>query len=207
MSFRLQDEDMEDDGEVARLLPSKSPSQSSSFDIETSRGRSKAKVAAGPVWVSYLKYALIAAALVAFFLGVKSVLSNPELIEVSMHACMHARMLQHDPVQPEHRRVLPTHASSGPQAFVEAARQHPGKVVPIFMLVNYIAPLLLLPSGPFLILAGALWGIGLGALISGTVRDETGHQRRKGAVGFRWNQGYEPASKSQVPTPNEGQSG
>ncbi len=54
-------------------------------------------------------------------------------------------------------------------SFLEAAKDHPGLAIPLFMLANAFAPLLLLlPSGPFNLLAGAVWGVPLAFLISGS---------------------------------------
>ena len=53
------------------------------------------------------------------------------------------------------------------QALLDGARQHPGTAIPLFFVVNVLAPLALLPPSPFLLLAGAIWGLWKGMAISG----------------------------------------
>lgn len=54
------------------------------------------------------------------------------------------------------------------QAFLDAAHRHPMTAGPLFILINVAAPLVLLPSGPFQILAGAVFGLPLGFLVAGS---------------------------------------
>jgi uncharacterized membrane protein YdjX (TVP38/TMEM64 family) len=54
------------------------------------------------------------------------------------------------------------------QSFLDGLKNHPGRTVPVFILLNLAAPLFFLPSAPFQLLAGAVWGVLLGFAISGT---------------------------------------
>ena len=42
------------------------------------------------------------------------------------------------------------------QSFLDGAKNHPGRTVPAFVLLNLVAPLFFLPSAPFQLLAGAV---------------------------------------------------
>ncbi|GAX80287.1 hypothetical protein CEUSTIGMA_g7725.t1 [Chlamydomonas eustigma] len=83
---------------------------------------------------SYVKLGLVAVCLIGLIITLKSLLTNPALI----------------------------------QSFLDGAKNHPGRTVPVFILLNLAAPLFFLPSAPFQLLAGAVWGIFLGFAISGT---------------------------------------
>lgn len=45
------------------------------------------------------------------------------------------------------------------QAVLDGAKAHPGKVIPLYILSNFLAPLAVLPGGPFQVwMCGFGWG-------------------------------------------------
>ena len=57
---------------------------------------------------------------------------------------------------PSHPPSLPPLPSVLIQSFLDGAKNHPGRTVPAFVLLNLVAPLFFLPSAPFQLLAGAV---------------------------------------------------
>ena len=119
-------------------------------------------------YASYLKAALIISLAIGFILALKSALSNPGKCQQVLpvmpglqrrpHAWGNVVMLH---LNHSHLLIL-SHHTALIHSFLDGAKEHPGSTVPLFVLLNLAAPLVFLPSAPFQLLAGAVWGVPLG---------------------------------------------